>query len=176
MVFPVIMYECESWTIGKAVSWRTDALELWCWEDRVPWTARTSNKSILKEINPEHLLEGLMLKNFGHLMGWANSLEKTLTLAKIEGKRTMGWQRIRWLDSITASIDMNLRKVWEMLEDRVAWCAAVHLVMKSRTRLSYWVATNFYWSILYNSQDMEPILVSKKCETHTHMHTQWNIP
>ena len=127
---------------------------------RVPWTARTSNKSILKEINPEHLLEGLMLKNFDHLMGWANSLEKTLTLGKIEGKRRMGWQRIRWLDSITTSIDMNLRKVWKMLEDRGAWHAAVHLVMKSRTWLSYWTATNFYWSILYNSQDMKAILVS----------------
>ena len=120
MVFPIVTEECESWTIKKAESQRTDAFELWCWRRllRVPWTARTSNLSILKEINPEYSLEGLLLKlklqYFGHLVRRADSLEKTLVLGKIEGKRRSGWQRMRWLDNTTDSTDMNLSKLWEM--------------------------------------------------------------
>ena len=130
MVFPVVMYGCESWTIKKAEHWRIDAFELWCWRRllRVPWTARISNQLILKEINPEHSLEGQLLKlqYFGHLMWRAESLEKTLMLGKTEGKRRKGWQGMRWLDSITDSMDMNLSKLQEIVEDRVAWCATIH--------------------------------------------------
>ena len=157
MVFPVVMYGCESWTKRKAEQQRIDAFELWCWIRflRVPWTAGRSNQSILKEISPSCSLEWLMLKlnfqYFGHLMQRADSLEKTLILGKIEGRSRRGWQRMRWLDGISDSVGMGLGVLQELVMDRDAWHAVVHGVTKSRTRLSNWTEVNLIPVIMFSA-------------------------
>ena len=165
MVFPVVMYGCESWTVKKAEHWRIDAFELWCWRRllRICWAARRSNQSILKEISPEYSLEGLMLKlkfqYFGHLMRRTDSFEKTLMLGKIEGRRRRGWQRMRWLDAITASMDINFSKPWELAMDRKVWRAIVQRVSKSRT-----------WP-----SDLTE-LISQSFASEQRTHCKWSVP